>query len=98
MGSTSFDFQPTKKIENAGLQEVRVSRSTKTGIASAILFATILIPPYQEWRAPVSVACAVLASVLGVLAATSGRKWWLIIPGTIVAGFALDLFLVMYAL
>jgi hypothetical protein len=36
--------------------------------------------------------------VLGLLAASSGRKWWLIIPGSVVAGFALDLYLVIYAL
>jgi hypothetical protein len=75
-----------------------VKRSTKTGIASAILFASIFVPPYREWRAPISFACAVLACVLGVLAATSGRKWWLVIPASIVAGFALDLYLVMYTL
>ena len=73
-------------------------RSTRTGIASAVLFATIFIPPYREWRAPISIACAALACVLGLLAASSGRKWWLIIPGSIVAGFALDLYLVIYAL
>jgi hypothetical protein len=75
-----------------------VKRSTKTGIASAILFAGILLPPYREWRAPISFACAVLACILGVLAATSGRRWWLVIPASIVAGFALDLYLVMYTL
>jgi len=75
-----------------------VKRSTKAGIASAILFASILVPPYREWRAPISFACAVLACILGVLAATSGRKWWLVIPASIVAGFALDLYPVMYTL
>ncbi len=75
-----------------------MKRSTKTGIASAILFASIFIPPYREWRTPISIACAVLACVMGMQAATSGRKWWLIIPGSIVAGFALDLFLILYAL
>jgi hypothetical protein len=62
------------------------------------LFASIFVPPYREWRAPISFACAVLSCVLGALAATSGRKWWLVIPVSIVAGFALDLYLVMYAL
>jgi hypothetical protein len=75
-----------------------VKRSTKAGIASAVLFASIFVPPYREWRAPISFACAVLSCVLGALAATSGRKWWLVIPASIVAGFALDLYLVMYAL
>ena len=75
-----------------------MKRSTKAGIASAVLFASIFVPPYREWRAPISFASAVLSCVLGALAATSGRKWWLVIPASIVAGFALDLYLVMYAL
>ena len=75
-----------------------MKRSTKAGIASAILFAGVLVPPYREWGAPISLACAVLACVLGVLAAASGRKWWLVIPVSIVAGFALDLYLVIFAL
>lgn len=75
-----------------------MKRSTKTGIASAILFASIFIPPYREWRTPISFACALFACLLGMQAATSGRKWWLIIPGSIIAGFALDLFLVLYVL
>jgi len=75
-----------------------VKRSTKAGIASAVLFASILMPPYREWRAPISLACAVLSCILGALAATSGRKWWLVIPGSIVAACALDLYLVIYAL
>ena len=75
-----------------------MQRSTKAGIASAVLFASIFVPPYREWRAPISFACAVLSCVLGALAATSGRKWWLVIPASIVAGFALDLYLVIYAL
>ncbi len=75
-----------------------MKRSTKAGIASAVLFASIFVPPYREWRAPISFACAMLSCVLGALAATSGRKWWLVIPASIVAGFALDLYLVIYAL
>lgn len=75
-----------------------MNRSTKAGIASTALLVSILIPPYREWRAPLSVASAVLACVLGVLAATAGRKWWLVIPASIVVGFVLDLYLVIYAL
>ncbi|MGA9587565.1 MAG: hypothetical protein WBQ95_19700 [Terracidiphilus sp.] len=75
-----------------------MKRSTKTGIGSAILFASIFVPPYREWRAPISFACAILTCILGVLAATSGRKWWLVIPASIIAAFALDLYLVMYTL
>lgn len=75
-----------------------MKRSTKAGIASVVLLLVVLIPPYREWRTPINLACAVLSCVLGALAATSGRKWWLVIPASIVAGFALDLYLVIYAL
>ena len=75
-----------------------MKRSTKAGIASAVLFVSILVPPYREWRAPISFACAVLSCILGALAANSGRKWWLVIPASLVAGFVLDLYLVIYAL
>ena len=75
-----------------------MKRSTKVGIISAALFASIFVPPYREWRAPINIACVVLSCVLGALAATSGRKWWLVIPASIVAGSVLDLYLVMYAL
>jgi len=70
-----------------------VKRSTKAGITAAILLASIFLPPYAEWRAPINFACAVLACVLGSLAAASGRRWWYFIPGTIVAGFVLALYL-----
>lgn len=75
-----------------------MKRSTKAGFASTALLLSIFIPPYREWRAPISVASAALACVLGVLAATSGRKWWFVIPASIVVGFALDLVLVIYTL
>ena len=73
-----------------------MKRSTKAGIASVVLFASIFVPPYREWRAPITFACAVLSCVLGALAASSGRKWWLVIPASIVGGFVLDLYVVMY--
>ena len=75
-----------------------MKRSTKIGIASAVLLLSIFVPPYSEWRTPINFACAILACVLGLLAASSGRKWWLLVPGSIVVGFGLDLFLVMYTL
>jgi hypothetical protein len=74
-----------------------VKRSTKAGIASAALLLSVFIPPYAEWRAPISFVSVILACVLGLLAASGGRKWWLVIPASIVVGFALDLFLVIYA-
>ncbi len=75
-----------------------MKRSTKVGIVSAALLVSILVPPYREWRTPINLACALLSCVLGALAATSGRKWWLVIPASIVAGFALDLYLVAFVM
>ena len=72
-----------------------MKRSTKVGIASAVLLLSIFLPPYAEWRAPFNVACAALSCVLGLLAATPGRRWWLFIPGSIVTGFVLLLYLAM---
>ena len=74
-----------------------MKRSTKAGIASAVLLTSIFLPPYAEWRAPINFACAVLACVLGALAAASGKRWWLLIPGSIVAGFVLALYLAVSA-
>lgn len=74
-----------------------MKRSTKVGIASAVLLLSIFVPPYREWRTPINVAAAVLACVLGALAASSGRKWWLVIPASVMAGVALDLYLVIFA-
>jgi hypothetical protein len=70
-----------------------VARSTKAGIASAALLLSILIPPYAEWRVAFNIVCAVLACVLGALAGSSGKRWWLVIPGSIVTGFAVALYL-----
>jgi hypothetical protein len=74
-----------------------VKRSTKAGIAALALLLSIFIPPYAEWRAPINFACAVLACVLGLLASSAGRRWWLIIPGSIVTGFVLVLYLAITA-
>jgi hypothetical protein len=70
-----------------------MKRSTKAGIAAVALLVSIFLPPYAEWRAPINFACAILACVLGALAAASGRRWWLVIPGSIVAGFVVVLYL-----
>ena len=74
-----------------------MKRPTKLGIISAVLLFSIFIPPFREWRMPINAASAVLSCILGALAAGSGRKWWLVIPASIVAAFVLDLFLSMYA-
>lgn len=69
-----------------------MKRSTKAGIASAALLLSIFIPPYAEWRTSINFACVVLSCILGLLASGAGRRWWLIIPGSIVTGFVLLLY------
>jgi hypothetical protein len=69
-----------------------VTRSTKLGTASALLLASSLVPPFWNWREPVSFASVGVSCVLGVLAAREGSKWWLVIPGLAVAGFAVGLY------
>ena len=75
-----------------------VKRSTKVGLIAIVLLSSIFVPPYAEWRAPINFACGVLACVLGALAAASGRRWWLLIPGSIVAGFVLALCVAIHTL
>ncbi|MBS1804732.1 MAG: hypothetical protein JST28_15315 [Acidobacteria bacterium] len=70
-----------------------MKRSTKAGIVSIALLVSTFLPPYADWRAPINFTCAVLACVLGTLAALSGRRWWFFIPGSIVAGFSLAIYL-----
>src|SRR5271168_4632402 len=62
-----------------------VTRSAKLGITSLLLVGSIFVPPFAEWRQPLSFLSAVLSCVFGVLAARQGSKWWLAIPGAIAA-------------
>ena len=73
-----------------------MKRSTKAGIVAAALLVSIFLPPYSESRAPLNFACVVLACVLGALAAASGKRLWLIIPGSIIAGFVLVLYIAIF--
>jgi hypothetical protein len=74
-----------------------VKRSTRLGIASAILLLCIFIPPYRAWRTPINASLAVLSCVLAAVAGGTGRRLWLVIPASIFAAFALDLCLLIYA-
>jgi hypothetical protein len=69
-----------------------MTRSGKLGIASSVLLGSIFVPPFQNWREPISFASAGLSAVLGLLAAQQGSKWWLVIPSVIVAGCAVVLY------
>jgi hypothetical protein len=69
-----------------------MTQSTKLGIVSAVLLGSIFIQPFSNWREPISFVSAGMAGILGLFAARQGSKWWLVIPSTIVAGFAIGLY------
>jgi hypothetical protein len=70
-----------------------MTQSVKLGIASVVLLSSILIPPFSNWRYPITFACVGLSALLGVLASQQGSKWWLTVPGIIIGGLAFGLYL-----
>ena len=70
-----------------------MSRSLKLGATSALLLVSALVPPFLNWREPISFACIGLSGLLGLLAAQQGSKWWLTIPGIIVGALAFCIYL-----
>jgi hypothetical protein len=71
--------------------------SAKLGIASILLVGSIFVRPFANWRGPIDVACAVISAVLGLLASQRGSKWWLVIPGAILAGFGICLYVAFHS-
>jgi hypothetical protein len=63
-----------------------MTRSRKLGIASAVLLGSIFLPPFANWRQPISFASVGVSAALGLLAAQQGNKWWLIIPASLWLG------------
>lgn len=74
-----------------------MTRSGKLGTASVVLLLSIFVPPFENWREPISFASVGLSAVLGLLAAQQGSKWWLVIPCIIVAGCAAGLYLAAHS-
>jgi hypothetical protein len=70
-----------------------MTRSGNLGIASAVLLGSIFVPPFSDWRQPISFASVGISAVLGLLAAQQGSKWWLVIPCVIAVGVAVGLYL-----
>jgi hypothetical protein len=62
-----------------------VTRSSKLGFSSLLLFAGFIVLPFWAGNLPFGWIFAVISSVLGWLASRQGTKWWLLIPGSIVA-------------
>jgi len=70
-----------------------MTRSTKLGMASVILLLIALVPPFLNWREPITFVSVGLSGLFGLLAAQQGSKWWLTIPGVILCGVAFGLYL-----
>jgi hypothetical protein len=69
-----------------------MTRSVKMGVISVVLMGGAAAP------SPLNAACLVISCVLGLLAAQQGSKWWLTVPGTIIAGIAFILYLGFHGL
>jgi hypothetical protein len=74
-----------------------MTRSKKLGIVSVVLLGSVCIPPFANWREPISFASVGVSAVLSLLAAQQGSKWWLVIPCVIVAGFAVGWYLAAHS-
>jgi hypothetical protein len=62
-----------------------VKLSFKLGIAALIFLVGSLAAAGMHGDSPLALVCAVISCVLGFLAARNGSKWWLLIPGVILA-------------
>jgi hypothetical protein len=74
-----------------------MTRSAKSGIASALLLGSIFVPPFSNWREPITSASIVISGVLGLLAARRGSKWWLVVPCVILTGVAVGLYVTAHS-
>jgi hypothetical protein len=70
-----------------------MTRSIELGVASVLLLGSVFMPPFWSWRGPISFASVWVSCVLGLLAAQQGSKWWLVIPGTIIAWAVIGLYI-----
>ena len=68
-----------------------MTKSTKLGIASAVLLFSVFLPPSAPWRDAINVVVLIASVILGVLASRQGSKWWLLIPCAIVSACVVGL-------
>jgi uncharacterized membrane protein len=69
-----------------------MTRSAKLGITSVVLLLIALVTPFINWRFPIAFISGVLSVLLAALAAQQGSRWWLMVPGVIIAEFSLGLY------
>ena len=69
---------------------------TKLGIASLLLFVcALLLTPIVD--GVFAVIAAVLSCVTGLLAASKGNRWWLVVPVLVFVAFGLMLYVGFHA-
>jgi hypothetical protein len=57
-----------------------MTRSAKLGITSVVLLFIALVPPFLNWRYPITFVSVGLSGLFGLLAAQQGSRWWLAVP------------------
>jgi hypothetical protein len=72
-------------------------RSTKLGIAGILMIAGSLCSSLWRPEQPISLVFAVISCVFCFLAAHTGSKWWLAVPGIVIGVAALLLFVGLQA-
>jgi hypothetical protein len=70
-----------------------VTRSAKLGTTSVVLLLIALVPPFLNWRYPITFVSLGLSGLFGLLAAQQGSRWWLTVPAIIISGVSLALYL-----
>jgi hypothetical protein len=70
-----------------------MTRSAKLGITSVVLLLIALVPPFLNWRYPITFVSVGLSGLFGLLAAQQGSRWWLTVPGILLGGVAFLLYL-----
>lgn len=70
-----------------------MTRSAKLGITTVVLLLIALVPPFPNWRYPITFVSVGLSGLFGLLAAQQGSRWWLMVPGVIFGGVAVLLYL-----
>ena len=73
-------------------------RAAKLGITSVVLLCIALVPPFPNWRDPITFVSVGLSGLFGLLAAQQGSKWWPTVPAIIIGRVSLALYVGFHSL
>lgn len=68
-----------------------MTRSNRLGIASAIAVVLAVALGLVVPQVPLGITAAFVSVILGLLAAQQGSRWWLVVPGSVIAVFVVAL-------